>query len=56
MFVFSYSALQKQPNSVKMNWMCLNNNFLGMPTKDCKRLVDRGRENEVEGFAMFSLI
>lgn len=27
-----------------MNWMCLNNNFLGMPTKDCKRLVDRGRE------------
>ena len=27
-----------------MNWMCLNNNFLGIPTKDCKRLIDRGKE------------
>ncbi|CAF0880787.1 unnamed protein product [Adineta steineri] len=34
-------AIRKQPTNVKMNWMCLNNNFLGMSTKDCIRLIDR---------------
>ncbi|CAF2360658.1 unnamed protein product [Rotaria sp. Silwood2] len=34
-------AIHKQPANIKMNWMCLNNNFLAIPTKDCKRLIDR---------------
>ncbi|CAF4731628.1 unnamed protein product, partial [Rotaria magnacalcarata] len=34
-------AMQKQPKNIKTNWMCLNNNFLALPTKDCKRLIDR---------------
>jgi hypothetical protein len=40
---FFLRAIQKQPTNVKMNWLCLNNNFLGIPTKDCKRLIDRGK-------------
>jgi len=40
--VFLFRAIHKQPINVKMNWMCLNNNFLGIPTKDCNRLIDRG--------------
>jgi hypothetical protein len=44
-FVFLFlRALYKQPTNIKMNWMCLNNNFLGMTTKDCKRLIDRGKK------------
>ncbi|CAF3661284.1 unnamed protein product [Rotaria socialis] len=34
-------AMHKQPKNIKTNWMCLNNNFLALPTKDCKRLIDR---------------
>ncbi|CAF0724339.1 unnamed protein product [Rotaria sp. Silwood1] len=34
-------AIHKQPANTKINWMCLNNNFLAIPTKDCKRLIDR---------------
>ncbi|CAF1437388.1 unnamed protein product [Rotaria sordida] len=34
-------AIHKQPTNIKMTWMCLNNNFLAIPTKDCKRLIDR---------------
>ena len=47
--IFSYSffpsALYKQPTNVKTNWMCLNNNFLAISTKDCKRLIDRGKKS-----------
>ncbi|UJR25908.1 hypothetical protein I4U23_007256 [Adineta vaga] len=34
-------AIHKQTPNIKTNWMCLNNNFLAIPTKDCKRLIDR---------------
>ncbi|CAF1121957.1 unnamed protein product [Adineta ricciae] len=34
-------AVHKQASNVKTNWMCLNNNFLAMSTRDCKRLIDR---------------
>jgi len=47
LFIFTISllrAIHKQPKNIKMNWMCLNNNFLAIPTKDCNRLIDRGKK------------
>lgn len=37
-----FRAIQKQPNNIRNNWMCVNNSFIGLPTNDCKQLIDRG--------------
>ncbi|CAF0752068.1 unnamed protein product [Didymodactylos carnosus] len=34
-------SLNKQPTRTKTNWICLNQNFLSLSTKDCKRFVQR---------------
>lgn len=39
-------ALQKQPNNIRTNWMCMNNNFLAINTRDCKQLIDRGEKKK----------